>query len=176
MQLGWNYAALFGHPEQCTGTQQPQEPRGKYGSNERWFKIIVCYRNEMMNQLTRKRDKSVSVKVLCTGVRIKFLYSEHQACLPCSEGHLLFMLLSFFFFVLPLPPSRFPWPWPLLHTAAPFNLPNAVMGQANQPPERHWDPAKHFQLWHMWAHLVKCHDNIKQSDIPASQSVSRHRI
>lgn len=63
-------------------------------------------------------------------------------CLRCS------------IFVLPGPPSHIPWPWPLLHTAALFNLPNAVMGQANQPPDGHWGQAKHSQLWPMWIHSV----------------------
>lgn len=143
------------------------------------------------------KDDSRSLSVIAMKWWISWREKETSRCLSksCARGwELSFSILStkpvclvlkvisclccsvFFFFVLPLPPSRILWPWPLLHTAAPFNLPNAVMGQANQPPERHWDPAKHFQLWHMWAHLVKCHDNIKQSDIPASQSVSRHRI
>lgn len=39
-------------------------------------------------------------------------------------------------FVLPGPPSHILQLWPLLHIAARFNLPNAVMGRANQPPER----------------------------------------
>lgn len=70
-------------------------------------------------------------------------------------------------FVLPGPSSHIPWPWPLLRTAAQFNLPNAVMDQANQPTEKHWAPARYFQFLRMSTHLAMCHVNI--GDIPVTQ-------
>lgn len=127
-------------------------------------------RNEVMNQQRPGKETDTSgclSKVSCARVRVKFLYSEPRASLSCIEGHLLFTMLSFF--VLSGPPSHIPCSWPQLCTAAQFNLPNAVTGQANQPPESHQGPAKHFQLWTMWTHLVKCHDNIKRFHIPVTQ-------
>lgn len=123
--------------------------------------LLLQWKDE--SAMDKKRDTWMTIKVLGARVRIKFLYSELQASLSCSEGHLLFMLPSFhffFFFVLPGPSSHIPWLWPLLRTAPQFNLPNAVMGQANQPPVRLRGTAKQIQLC---CTLLKCHDDI--SDI-----------
>ena len=153
-----------------TSTRQLREPWCKFGSNERWFKIIVCYCGGMMNQQRPEKEtdtRGCLSKSCAQGWELSFsILSSKPLCLVLKVISCLRCLV----FVLPGPPSHIPWPWPLLHTAAQFNLPNAVMGQANQPPERHWGPAKHFQLWHIRPHLVKCHDNIKRGDIPVKHS------
>lgn len=107
MQLGWNYAALFGHPEQRTGTQQPQGPRGKHGSNERWFKIIVCYRNEMMTQQWPEKETSRCLSKPCAqGWELSFsILSTKPVCLLLK---VIACLCCSVFFVLPLPPSCIP--------------------------------------------------------------------
>lgn len=84
------------------------------------------------------------IKVLCRGVRIKFLYSELWGLFVFSEGH-LFIGAAHFVSFLGLHPASCGSD----HISGPqFNLPNVIMDQANQPPGRLWGLAKHYQLWH----------------------------
>ena len=69
------------------------------------------YRNEVMNQQRPGKETDTSgclSKVSCARVRVKFLYSEPRASLSCTEGHLLFTMLSFLSFLGLRPTSRVP--------------------------------------------------------------------
>lgn len=154
-------------PAGYTSTRQLWEAWGKFGRNERWFKIIVCNCNdESAKPRKRNRHAWMSVKVCAQGWELSFsILSSEPLCLVLK----VISCLRCSAFVLPGPPSHIPWPWPLLHTAAQFNLPNAVMGRANQPPERRWGPACHFQLWHMWTHTYWSVMTTLRGDIPVTQ-------
>lgn len=100
MQLRSNYAALFGHPEQFSPLLDKHLTalRAVRQIWQQWKMIrehcLLLQWNDDSAK-TRKRDSWMSVKELCTRVRIKFLYSKLQASLSCSEGQPLFTLLNF---------------------------------------------------------------------------------
>lgn len=142
MQLRWNYAALFGHSEQCFLLLTKKQTLDSSGSPEanlaamkddsRSLSVLAMKWWISKDQKKRQTHVDVCHKSWAQGWELSFsilsckplcLVLKVISCLPCPVC------------VLPGPPSHIPWPWPLLHTAAQFNLPNAVMGQANQPPE-----------------------------------------
>ena len=153
----WAWWKMLSTPEKSSW-----QFRDRCGSNERGFKSIVCSCNKMVNQQRPKKKRQTHEDV-CQSLGYKgesyvsLFWASEPPCL--SEGHVLITLPSLSF--LGHRPTSC-GPGPLLLTAAQFNLPNAVMGQANQLIEKRWGPAKHFQLWHMWKHFVKCYDNIKR--------------
>lgn len=132
----------------CESNWRVWQHRGtkKTKDDSRSLSLSLQWSDESAVAKKRNRHTWMFIKVLGTGVRIKFLYSE------------LWGLFVFFwrsslcwccpFCVLPGPPSRILWLWPHLWTTPQFNLPNVITGQANQPPGRLLGPAKHYQLWH----------------------------
>lgn len=113
-------------PRWCTSTG------ANLAEKETQFETTVCYCTEMMNQQTPKKETDTHgclTQSWAQGWELSFsilsskplrLFLKVIVCSRCPV------------FVLPGPPSHIAWP--LLLTAAQFNLPNAVMGQVNQPP------------------------------------------
>lgn len=127
---------------------------------------VLAINDESARTKKRARRTRMPLKVFGTWVRIRFLYSELKASLSRSEGHVLFTPPGFCPSCMGLrPTSRGPGRCSVLHHSLIFQM------QWRAKPICHWVPAKHFQLWHMWTHSVKCHDN---SYGPVTLQISCH--
>lgn len=139
MQLRCDCTLLYWHPEQCRLLIHKHCVKSGRKRNVIQDHYLCC--TEMMNQQTPKKDTDTHrclTKSWAQGWELGFsILSSKPLCLILK----VIVCICCPVFVFPGPPSHILWPWPLLLTAAQFNLPNAAMGQVNQPPVRHWDPA-----------------------------------
>lgn len=161
MSLRWKCATLFGYPEQCVLLLTKKKKKRAIDSCSSPVENLAAMKEMIRDHclLPWQHDESARTKEppdargclsKCRGHGWELgfsILSSEPLCLVLKVSSCLRCPLS----VLPGPPSHSPWPRPLLRTAARFNLPNAVMGQANQSPGWPWGPANHFKTRYTWS-------------------------